>query len=91
MDFEWDAAKSATNLSRRGFGFAYAAAIFLGPTLEAVDGRRDYGEMRTRAIGAVDDEVLVVIYTDRGDARRIISARRANRMERLKWQSFASR
>lgn len=70
---------------------AYAAGIFLGPTLEATDGRHDYGELRIRAIGAVDGEVLLVVFTDRGEIRRIISARRANRKERLKWQSFASR
>ncbi len=91
MGFEWDDAKSAANRHSRGFGFAYAAGIFLGPTLEATDGRHDYGELRIRAIGAVDGEVLLVVFTDRGEIRRIISARRANRKERLKWQSFASR
>lgn len=91
MEFEWDDAKSATNRRQRGFGFAYAAAIFLGATLDEIDERHDYGETRIRAIGAVGNEVLVVIYTDRGDTRRIISARGANRKERLKWQSFVSR
>jgi len=43
------------------------------------------------AFGLVEEEVLVVVYTDRGDVRRIISARRANRKERKLWQSFASR
>jgi len=46
MLFEWDEAKSRRNLSERGFGFDTAARIFLGPTLERPDNRRDYGEGR---------------------------------------------
>jgi putative transcriptional regulator len=54
-------------LSERGFGFDYAARIFHGPTLEKKDDRRDYGETRMQAIGQAGDDVLFVVYTDRGD------------------------
>ena len=91
MEFEWDDSKSAANLRLRGFGFAYAAMVFRGPTLEQIDDRRDYGQTRVRAIGAVGNEVLAIVYTDRSEIRRIVFARRASRKERLKWQSFASR
>ena len=84
MLFEWDEAKSRRNLNERGFGFEYAARIFLSPTLERLDNRREYGEVRIQAIGRV-----FVVYTDRGDARHIISARLASRKERRLWQSFA--
>jgi uncharacterized protein len=80
--FEWDEAKSEANLRERGFDFAYAALIFEGPTLEWDDVRRDYGERRIRAIGQAEGDILFVVYTRRGDARRIISARLANRRER---------
>lgn len=90
MEFEWDAAKSGQNLRERGFGFDYAACVFDGPTVEALDDRRAYGELRIRAIGEVDENILVVIYTDRDQVRRIISARKANRKERQLWQSFVS-
>jgi uncharacterized DUF497 family protein len=86
VEFEWDEAKSAATLVGRGFGFDYAIRIFAGPTLEAPDLRQRYGETRIRAIGAVGADILVVIYTDRGPARRIISARLANRKERALWQ-----
>ncbi len=88
MFFEWDAAKSQRNLLERGFGFDHAAAIFLGPTLEAQDHRRDYGEVRIQAIGRAGDDILSVIYSDRGEVRRIISARLTNKKERKLWQSF---
>jgi len=51
MLFEWDAAKSLWMSREHGFGFDYAARIFLGPTLERQDDRRDYGEVRMQAIG----------------------------------------
>jgi uncharacterized DUF497 family protein len=89
MLFEWDEAKSRRTLSERGFGFDYAARIFLGPTLEKQDDRRDYGEVRMQAIGEVAGDVLFVAYTDRSDARNVISARLANRKERRLWHSFA--
>jgi uncharacterized DUF497 family protein len=89
MLFEWDEAKSQRNLNERGFGFEYAARVFLGPTLERPDNRREYGEVRIQAIGRVIDDILFVVYTDRGDARHIISARLASRKERRLWQSFA--
>lgn len=88
MLFEWDDVKSERNLLERGFGFDHAAAIFIGSTLEAQDNRRDYGEVRVQAIGRAGDDILSVVYSDRGEIRRIISARLANRKERKLWQSF---
>lgn len=80
--FEWDAAKSETTLRLRGFDFAYASRIFESPTLEFADERRAYGERRVAAIGSVGPNTLFVIYTWRGEIRRIISARLASRKER---------
>ncbi len=91
MLFEWDEAKSQRALNERGFGFEYAARIFLGSTLERQDDRRDYGEVRIQAIGRVGDDILFAVHTDRGDARHLISARLANRRERRLWHSFAER
>jgi uncharacterized DUF497 family protein len=90
MLFEWDEAKSERTLRERGFGFDYAARIFADLTLERRDERRDYGEVRMEAIGRVGDDILFVVYTDRADVRRIISAPRANRKERKLWHSFAA-
>ena len=73
--FEWDEAKSEANLMARGFDFAHAAGIFDGPVLEIDDDRADYGEERVQAIGKAGADVLFVVYTWRGDVRRIISAR----------------
>lgn len=89
MKFAWDGLKSERNFVTRGFGFDFAALIFSGLVVEALDNKQDYGEVRIRAIGEVQEFVLVVVYTDRGDTRRIISARLANRKERALWHSFS--
>ncbi len=85
MEFEWDPDKSSANYNFRSFDFAFAAAIFAGPRIEVVDTRYNYGEVRIRAIGETAGVALVVIYTDRDDIRRIISARAANRKGRAQW------
>ncbi len=89
--FTWDARKSERNLRERGFDFAFASRIFERRTLEQVDVRRDYGERRVVALGAVVDIGLTVVYTDRAGAdgvieRRIISARASSRYERTIYQ-----
>jgi uncharacterized DUF497 family protein len=90
MDFEWDAAKSDATFARRGVDFAFAAEIFAGFVIESVDARVEYGERRIRAIGQACGVVLVVVFTDRGDCRRIISARRASERERMQWLSLSA-
>lgn len=81
-EFEWDEKKNFINIEKHGVDFEDAIAIFLGPTLEAEDTRRSYGETRMIAYGAINSHVLAVVYTMRGDVCRIISARKAKRNER---------
>ena len=86
MRFDWDVAKSDRNLAARGFGFDLAVLIFEGRTIEWRDERQDYEEVRVRAVGQVNDAVLHVVFTDRDNVRRIISARLASRKERSRWR-----
>ena len=50
--------------------------------LEWFDDREDYGEDRFVTIGLVEGREIVVVYTMRGDSRRLIMARRATQRER---------
>lgn len=50
--------------------------------VEWVDQRRDYGEARVIAIGEAEASLIVVVYTLRGENRRIISARKVNSREK---------
>ena len=82
MGFEWDAGKNESNVAKHGIDFVDAIRMFDGPVLEQVDDRRDYGETRMIAYGAVRGREIVVVYAVRGEKRRIISARRAHKNER---------
>ena len=95
MRFIWDPDKSERNLAERGFDFAFAALAFTGPTLERIDTRQDYGEVRRIALGLADGIPLTVVFTDRAEAgevvRRIISARVSNRRERQAYRQVFPR
>jgi uncharacterized DUF497 family protein len=92
LSFEWDEEKNAANLENHGIDFLDAALIFENPTIEAVDDRDDYGELRMIALGLSGETVLLVVYTWRGEnIIRIISARRVNRDDTEKYyrETFA--
>ena len=90
MTYVWYRRKGRSNLTRHGIAFEDAIKIFDGPTLEKVDDRFDYREIRIYAIGVVNGLEVTVIYTDVSESeRRIISAWRAERHERAAyWQSL---
>ena len=89
MRFTWDPDKNLANIRRHAIAFADAARIFEGPTLERIDDRFDYGEIRIHAVGLVNGVEITVIYTDREDERHIISAwRSVPRERRYYWQNL---
>jgi uncharacterized DUF497 family protein len=86
MIFEWDSEKAAENVRTHGIPFEVACEVFGGPTLEKYDDRADYGEDRWIAVGFVNQRVIAVVFTERGDATRLISARKATTDERKRFE-----
>ncbi|CAN5531219.1 BrnT family toxin [soil metagenome] len=85
--YEWDEAKNAANIRKHGVSFATASRIFEGPVVTSSDDRIDYGEEREISIGQVEGILfLTVVHTDRDGSTRIISARRANGVERKRYE-----
>jgi uncharacterized DUF497 family protein len=82
MGFEWDEAKRQANILKHGIDFVDAIGIFAGRFTEAEDLRHGYGERRLLVTGELAGEMIRLVYTWRGERRRIISARRARRDER---------
>ena len=82
MPIEFDAAKRTATLEARGLDMARADEVPAGATLTGEDDRRDYGEDRFITIGFLDDTMVVLVWTPRGGAHRIISMRKANERER---------
>jgi hypothetical protein len=82
VKIEFDAAKRERTLRERGLDFAEAEVIFSRYTLTLEDRRQDYGEDRFITYGILDAAVVACVWTQRGDARRIISLRKAKKNER---------
>ncbi|MCQ0987100.1 BrnT family toxin [Jiella marina] len=87
MEFEWDDEKSRQNVAKHGVSFEQAAQIFDGFTVNWIDERFTYGELREVSLGMINGAaVLVVVHTDRNGNCRIISARPALRHERKRYE-----
>lgn len=89
--FEWDPAKAAINLRKHGVSFETATRVFADPFALFELDRIEDGEARWQAVGAVDGfAVLLVAHSlrdrDGVEAIRIISARRANKKERRRYE-----
>lgn len=81
MLIEFDETKRAKTLQERGLDFADAGQVLDGAQLTQVDERHDYDELRNITFGALAGRMVVVVWTPRGAARRIISMRYANDRE----------
>ena len=81
MRFEFDAAKDGANQAKHGVSLVLAVELDWDAALVWVDGRFEYREMRMIALAPKTGILYYVAFVDRGEARRIISLRRANRRE----------
>jgi len=95
LKFEWDNNKEQINIKKHNIKFSTAAMVF-GDNyrLEFYDERHSsHYEDRYITIGMVDEiaVVVVVVYTERGEYIRIISARRANSHERRLYYDSSAR
>ena len=80
--FEWDSEKARINKRKHKVSFETAANVFFDDNrIELRDEEHSDDEDRWQVIGKVDD-ILFVVYTDREDRTRIISARKAKSKER---------
>lgn len=88
MRFLSDSAKAASNLGKHGVSFADAEGVLQDPLAVTVEDPDATDERRFITIGMGNaGELLVVVWTERGDACRVISARRPTRKERKDYES----
>ena len=81
--FEWDEAKNLLNIAKHGVSFEQARLIFDDYTVDRIDDRFFYDEIRIFSLGKIGNAtVLAVTHTDREGQCRIISARPALKHER---------
>lgn len=81
MRVEYDPAKDAANQAKHGVSLAVASELDWNAALVWIDDRYEYDEMRMIALAPKTSILYYVAFVDRGDVRRIIGLRRANRRE----------
>jgi uncharacterized DUF497 family protein len=91
LRFTWDDAKAAKNQAKHQVDFETAIRVFLDPFALSEQDRIEEGEYRWQTIGSIEGVVLLVAHTEREAADRatiihIISARRAVRSERRRYE-----
>lgn len=85
MKFEWDQIKNDNNRSKHGLSFEESIEVFADPNaIEIFDDEHSSDEDRYKVIGQLQNKVIVIslIFTERDEVIRVISARKANKEER---------
>jgi len=83
-DIRFDPAKNASNIASRGLSFERAAEFDFRTAIFTVDSRRDYGELRRRALGFLDGRLHALVFVETAEGIRVISFRKANKRE-VRW------
>jgi uncharacterized protein len=81
MRITFDPVKDAANLSKHGVSLAVARELDWEAALVWIDGRFEYDELRMIALAPKTGILYYVAFVDRRETRRIISLRRATRLE----------
>lgn len=88
LEFEWDAKKAEANCARHGVDFEGALTVFRDPLARIFeDKKHSKDEHREIIVGhSVKQRLMVACFTIRSTRVRIISARRATRLERKDYE-----
>jgi len=81
MEIEFDPEKDKSNTSKHGVSLAEASRLVWDEAQIKIDDSQYYGEIREIGFAPIGDRLYCVVFTDRGDVRRIISLRRATKQE----------
>ena len=81
MRIEFDPAKDVANQTKHGVSLSVAGELDWEAALVWIDDRFEYGETRMIALAPKTEILYYVAFVDRGEERRVISLRRANRRE----------
>lgn len=81
MDIEFDPKKSEANAQQRDLPFTSAEDFDFDTARYQIDDRRDYGEVRIRALGLIGDRLHSLVFTETATGIRVISLRKANQRE----------
>ncbi|OHC65840.1 MAG: hypothetical protein A3H93_17315 [Rhodocyclales bacterium RIFCSPLOWO2_02_FULL_63_24] len=81
MQISFDPAKNARNIGLRGLSFERVVEFDFQTAVFTMDDRRDYGEIRHRALGVLDGRLHALVFAETAVGIRVISFRKANKRE----------
>jgi uncharacterized protein len=82
MKYEWDDEKAEANAGKHGVRFGDAVKAFDDPNgVQLLDEDHSDSEARFHLIAMADGRIVLVVFAERINAIRLISARKANRQE----------
>lgn len=85
MEISFDPDKRRRTLAERGLDFADAGQVFAGPTLTLEDCRFDYSEPRWQTYGLLNERLVMIVWAETENGRRIISMRKCNDREQARF------
>lgn len=90
-EFEWDTNKAKSNLIKHGIRFEEAVLVFDNPYHLSLQDRHENGEFRWQTIGLVHGLIVIMVahtvrFESGDEVIRIISARKADRKERSRYE-----
>ena len=89
MKTTFDPAKRGWTIAHRGLDFAVdVQKVFSGYTVTVTDERFDYGEVRQITAGFLDRRMVVIVWTQRGTSRNVISMRYCHDKEEKRWRKI---
>jgi uncharacterized DUF497 family protein len=87
MKFEWDEEKRQLNLQKHGIDFVDAQALFEEARIYSYPSPRS-AENRWVTVGPILDRLIAVVWTERSEVIRLISARRARDEEKRHYREL---
>ncbi len=87
IEFEWNADKAESNIDKHGVAFREATEVFFDPFYQTGDASVG-DEDREFIIGySLSERLMLVVYVERSERTRIISARRATPHEKMLYEN----
>ena len=86
MVITYDQSKNLYNINNRNLSFEEVVHFDFETANYTIDKRKDYGEIRRRAIGYLGNRLYALIFTETRNGIRVISFRKANKREVIKYE-----
>jgi uncharacterized protein len=86
VEISYDPAKRNLTWQNRGIDFEDAITVFDGLQMTQIDDRAEYGEVRYQTFGLLNDRLVVIVWISTERGRRIISMRKCNGREQVRYR-----